>query len=555
MSHKLLATLALALCLGLLAWAPARAQEAAFLDLFPQPQTQGEIAVNLHINPQVLNRVVVVSFGVPFPPGFLQDTSQVSLRDDSGQEMPISVTELARWPQTAPHGGGIRAVMVQMRDLYMSADPREYTLSWGSARTANESKTWPARTDWVEVSDGSYPAGAISEPAVYALLPPAWLGQCLLKGRTNPVGTQLDFEWYETYMARYYLTAVNQVDDLVPAEKRIDYVGQYGPWLFDRATTLFMVYFRQGALDNLRQAHRAAQYYASQIQPDGRFGLKQDKDGKYNYQECLALDYWLTGDSELLPVSERVRQAMDWWNPIFQTKNGQGFWTERHYAYWLLNALVSYEITGDSQYLDKAKAAVDSAVLMLSDPPPGAPRDFGCLIHSGRQHGEGFDLPFCSPWMTQLAADALMRYYIVTGDQRIPGMMISMADFMAKSGIRSYYTGSTKPPEPPFTAPFYWVVPGHPERNGDAKSTDFQHCPDTLGLMALGKYFATKTGQPKPEWDEPLANLTYTAKKAFTVSYYEQGPKYGRPKARLSPPRMFNWWFRTTAGMDWYLHQ
>lgn len=81
----------LVLLAGLWAWAdaaqaqPTAAADPAYQGFFVPLQPQGEIKVELHVDPRATNQVMVMSFGVPFPPGCLRGVGQVYLKDSGGQ--------------------------------------------------------------------------------------------------------------------------------------------------------------------------------------------------------------------------------------------------------------------------------------------------------------------------------------------------------------------------------------------------------------------------------------------------------------------------------------
>lgn len=525
------------------------------LAFFPPVQTSGQVRIGLHPAPEAVGRPVVVGFGMPFPPGFVSDPERISLVDNIGKELPIRVAVLGRWPQGMPGAGSLRAVLIQFED-YLGADlERHYLVRWGERRSLSERRTWPARQGWLPVRDGSYPEGAVSEPPVYVTLPPEWLGQCLLKGRVNPGGTNPGFAWYDQAMNAYFSTAINQFPHPVEDKHLISYQRGNEPWLYDRAMALFVVYIRQGGLEPLRQAHRAAQYYASLVGPDGRFGLLDERRGpdmKYGYQECLATDYWLTGDESLKEASRRVAALLGGsWKPDYNPE--RGFWNERGLAFALLNATVAYELLDEPVWLDQARAQFQAAHSLQFNPPPGAPAGTGCLVHRGKQHGEkGENLEgwYCSPWMGALLADAMLRYYLVSGDSRTPESILGLGRFVARMGIYSVETPQSKRP---YLVPSYIASAEDPARSLNERTTDQQHALDVARSLALALYFCPPGDPVRPELEKALDELLDTARYDFERNHNKLGAKFAKPSHPLNPPRRFSWWFRTTADLDWLL--
>lgn len=556
--------LAALLFAALLAWLAAPAAPAAaasglvgagdprYQAFFPPPQTKSELKVALHPAKQAVGRPVVIGFGLPFPPDFLHDENKIALFDNLGQEIPIHVKALARWPQTMPGGGSLRAVLIQFQDLIAAEMRREYLVRWGEPRKQSEARGWPARQDWIPVKDGSYPLGTVTEPPVYVTLPPAWLGMCLLKGRINPAGAAPGFAWYDQEMLNYFGTMINRYDYPVQEKLQINYVHQAEPWLFDRAMALFMVYVRLGGLEPLRQAHRATQFYARQIKPDGTFSLLGNipgaRDVKYGYQECLALDHWLTGDELILDASRRVLTLLDAWDHHYDVD--KGFWTERHMAFSLLNATTAYEIFGDHDLLTKARDRFEAVHKFQTRPPEGVPAGLGCTPHKGRQHGENVEGWYCSPWMSSLLVDAIMRYYLVSADPRVPESVTEFARFAAQKGL---YTISHETYKQPYQVPMYLTNLYDPGKHMLDRWTDQQHALDVAVTMASALYLAPPDYRHRELLQRTLKQLIITAQFDFEKNVNPFGYKDNRPKYSLQPPRRFNWWFRTSAGLDWLM--
>lgn len=549
----------LALLLAGLAPGPAGAAsgligagDPRYMAMFPPPQTKGELKVTLHPNQAALAKPVTIGFGLPLPPGFLYDDKKVALFDDLGHEIPIRVKPLAHWPEAMPGGGSLRAVLIQFEDMLAVDLARDYVLRWGAPRQAEEKRTWSARQDWVLVDDHSYPMGQVLEPPVYVTLPPAWLGMCLLKGRINPAGAVPGFDWYDREMRNYFATAINRSAYPLQDKLKIDYVHQSEPWLFDRAMTFFLVYIREGGLEPLRQAHRAAQFYARHIRPDGAFDLLGPghgaRDVKFGYQECLALDHWLTGDDIILDASRKVLTLLEAWDHHYDVD--KGFWTERHMAFSLLNATVAYEIFGDRELLNQARERFDSVYQFQTRPPAGVPAGLGCTPHKGKQHGENVEGWYCSPWMSSLLVDAIMRYYVVTADPRVPESVTEFARFVAMRGL---YTISHESYKQPYQVPMYLTNLHDPKQHMQDRWTDQQHALDMAAVMASALYLAPPDYRQRPLLEATLQQLIITAKFDFEKNVNAYGFRDGRPKYPLNPPRRFNWWFRTSAGLDWLM--
>lgn len=537
---------------------PADPAAPAYAAFFDPPQTKGELPVEIAANAQALGVVIVAGFGVPFPPGYVSDPNHIALVDNLGGEIPIHVTVLARWPKPTPGAGSIRAALIQFRTLMGATTPRTYTIRWGAPRIENEPQAWPARTDWVPADGVGYPSGVVSEPPLMATLPPQWLGKCLLKGRVGQAYQNFAFDLYDRALNYYFQVAVNDVSPGMPAQRRIDFATTHEPWLYDRATAFFVAYLRTGKREQLTQAHRAAQYYAAKTGPDGGFDLlpaDRRHDVKYAYQECLLLDYWLTGDDSLLPVAKAIYPVYGAWN--YRYKPEGGFWTERNLAFSLLGATAHYELTGDAGALRLARDIFEAALEHQTTPPPGAPADTGCLPHLGKAHGEraADDLWVCSPWMNALVLDAMLRYYIVSADARVPAAAMALGRFTARLG--THRVTDLHKNKPDVTVPYYLINPdGGPPRTEVDPWSDRMHAPDAIFILAVADYFRRRQGLPDSDHSELIGRLRATMDWNFEpVVAKSNRDKDGLPTLALSPPRKFGWWFRATAGMDWFLDQ
>lgn len=551
----------LALVLAILLAVPAMAagipsdpNHPAYRALFPPVENAGELPVTIAASPGALGRVIVAGFGVPFPPGFVSDPNNIALVDNLGMEIPIHVTVLARWPEPVPGAGSIRAAMVQFMTLMGTKAPRVYKIRWGAPRAQSEPRGWAPRTNWVEATGGGYPKGSVKQPPVMAAFEAKWLGKCLLKGRIMPGYSNPMDDIYDRAMKYYFNVAINNVSPKMPPKKRINYVGSHEPWLYDRSMSFFVTYFRNGKLDVYRQAHWAAQYYASKISPTGQFLLLKSKsqiDIKYCYQECLAMDYWFTGDDKLLRTAKHLYPIFTSWN--YHYKPHGGFWTERHFAFSMLGAITNYELTGNKEALELAREIFEVGLQMQFDPAPGVPRGAGCLVHLGRQHGERGvdDLWVCSPWMSGLYIDALIRYYVVTADSRVPQAISAMGNFLATRGI---HNATLSPRLPKYAVPYYLVNVQGPVRTEVEPWSDRQHACDALGSLACADWFIRKGGGHSSLVQDKIKDVKKTMAWVFEPCLRKTSfDDRGLPLLNLGPPRKYNWWFRTSASWDWYL--
>ena len=524
----------------------------------------GETPVTLYpiesVAPGVTTRV---SFGVPFPKGFVTDLSTVRLLDAADAEKAVHVSLLTPWRDlsTGTNLPSVRSALVQVDVAFPDsdgdgdADPLAYTVAWGGAARSLPAITPLAdiRSNWIQYNNAAAPAGtdyktadSVWEPPAYAMFTPDWYGQALLKTRLLPAGSDSSFAGYEDAFANFAETAVNDVDPRVTAANLIHYVTTDEPWLFDRATALYQLAFRTGNLKFLREGHRGAQFYANHINAQGWFDLKGE-DLKYVTGEAISIDYWLTGDARMIQVHTRM-------NPMFDhaqnaTYNPGGFWTERHAAYKLLGYVTGYELLGDPALATKARDTFTVYVNHQNNPPAGAPNT-GMLMHLKPDHGEGGSNEWiASPWMSVFLVDAVQRYYLHSGDARVANFVTRMADGINHVGNSMYYTdvvdGETH------LQPFYLAGPNLTDAQREMDEWgDMEHGVDVSKIFALAYFFTKQAGSPSSVYLGRFEELADTGQAAFNYWTRPNGPASGLAAYRLSPARKFNWWFRTTADRD-----
>src|SRR5687768_7154041 len=188
----------------------------------------GETSVTLHpVESVAPNQTTRVSFGVPFPKGFVTNASTIRLLDAGGAEKAVSVQALTPWRDlgTLTNLNSVRSALVQTDVAFPDADgdgdadPVRLSVEWGrAARSAPALAPVSVRSTWVPVNDASYPSShGVWEPKAYALFSAAWYGQSMLKSRLQPFGTEADpaFSSYENYFLNFGKTAVNDVDPRV----------------------------------------------------------------------------------------------------------------------------------------------------------------------------------------------------------------------------------------------------------------------------------------------------------------------------------------------------
>ncbi len=489
----------------------------------------------------------LVAFGMPFPPETLFDAAKIAVLDSAGNELPSFSKELARWRSLLnnPQPDSIRSVLIFTQITFPDLKPLKISVKYGETPQRKMPEQGDATSTWVPMANGlnanEFPSDqGIKEPAVYAGLPTEWLGACLLRTRATKLLNDTAWKWFDDFFLGSSKTAVNEVPKEVT--ERITYVGQYEPWLFDRAMTLFGIYIRTGDVKWLRHAHRAAQYFAKHLTAKGYFDLRNN-DLKYSYNQSIFLDLLLTGDTSHLTKIKQVATAGSKWNAAYKTS--MTFWTERHQTYALLAALTAWEATGEKGYADRVKTIVNATFAHAKTPPDSSwPKD-GCLLHEFYDHeGDGGKEPICSPWMSALLADAVWRYYIHSQDKEALIFLANLGVFIQKHALYLGKDGLNQ------TVPWYLVSSVHQYTDGGPYD-DLEHTCDVTGILARGAWAQKALGQNQADLLATANKLLASCKYNLNDWHRPQGPKSGKSEWRLDPPRKYNWWFGSTLDLEW----
>ena len=519
---------------------------------------------------------VVVSFGMSFPKAHVSDVQLIRVKDQFGSEIPSYVRTLLPWRDlsTGADFSSIRSALIQVNITFSdNTTPVNIIVETGVSRTQNLASEIPLKNNWVLVDDSKYPAAyGVYEPSVYVTLSPSWMGRCAIKSRTIPYDTYVDFAWYDDSLTNddpnindgqnFFKTMIND-DARVDEANDIDYLNteENEPYLFDRAMTMFTIYIRSGNMEVLREAHRAAYFYAKHIKDTGFFDLKPTDDLKYSYGECLLTDLMLIGDEDHIDKIEKFTLAADTFNYVFDPEADSGLWTERHFAFSWLTYIVAFETTGTISYADKARTRADYLFTHQDNPPSNsthgqAPND-GALVHSYVVH-EGFwndQKPYWvfSPWMSVLVVDVMQRYYLHSGDSRVLTSAKRFGDAIINVGNSTKVYG-----DPLYTTrlPAYLCSSdGGPLTIYDREEQydDYEHCLDVAKITAFAYYCSILEGIPQQKYLDETNALLDAAENVLDYWIRPTGPDYGKSIYRLVPARKGNWWFRTTADVDYLI--
>jgi hypothetical protein len=287
-------------------------------------------------------------------------------------------------------------------------------------------------------------------PRVIALLPAEWMCNSLIVGPQTPASNSDGLSDYDRLVERNFPGSLQFVNSKV-----------YHEWLFDRTTVWYKMYVRTGDIKYLEAAYKAAHFVRLHTKMDGAdagvFTLK-GADLKYVYPRAMHIHYLLTGDERALETGKVMAQyCLRNHDPVYRPaeikpvatgidpEREREFWTLRHQGYGLLGILHGWEMTGDKTFYKQAVESVDAYYKHQAQPPDGFPPD-GSL----RQDWEMYDpneavfKGATSAWMMTLLLDPLFQFWTLTGDKRVPEIVLKWCDFldakgMIPDGTKAYY--------------------------------------------------------------------------------------------------------------------
>jgi hypothetical protein len=580
-----------------------------FKPLMADAERFGVVDVRLHPVEGVPAGVAqLVTFGVPLPRGSITVAGLSTLRvlDARGVEIPAFVEQLTPWrhaTNAAFDNTSVRVARVQIRYTFAAIYPNSEAIrvEWGyTNRSQSLASLENPRNGWQPVTTGSFVAGdGVSEPKVYAVLPSATLSKGLLKlGPMRPFAANIAAtrddpavmdatEHYPEYNEQMYgaknffYAHINEDDPRVTTANQIPYKGAEGePWLYDRVSAFYSLYFRSGFFKALRESVRASEYYRVNLYPQGTtpdvavgtFRLKNPNPAAYigangamySYSEGLAYTHWTTGDDLSKDGAKLAAKAQqdandepDRWSPTSS-------YTERHMGIKLMGLIVGYELFGDVPYKTGASQTYRERLLTLTtnliwhqNGAGGAlpaNRVDGGLWKYGSQEGNGpSGSLLVSFWQTPFVVDPMVRAYVLTDN-------IEIAQFIRRTGNALKFGGKaytpaqrsyrTDVPETLRLVDYVTLVDGSTYA---ADGVGPEHALSVAGAVAWAYYFSKLTGQQDD-------TLRQAANELYRTYGYENN-EWTRPTApasgftayRNTPPRRYNWTYKTSGSLSWCL--
>lgn len=325
------------------------------------------------------------------------------------------------------------------------------------------------------------------------------------------------------------------------------------PWLYDRATTLYLVAKRTNNATILAEAMALARTYMAGVQlANGRATFNiigstggDPTDVKYLYG---IVAYWY--EQETLAAGGTTQEAQ-----VYRSR-AEGFyrqtliswglydggtaelWTERNAWAAITNCLAWYWISGDAAALADATIFVEN-VLLLSV-TSGAP------LHSKDKHeSDGDPTMVVSPWMSGLLAEAMLQYHRTTDSvglsKSIPAWLSDYGDWLIAN---AFYT-ATGTEEPEYAGIAGCRIPAYLAGTGvqfpEGESADVEHCIDVAELMRKVRWAKTNLALSTAAVDTLITELETAGE--VNLLYWTRST-VGYPRYRVNPARKFGWWYR-----------
>lgn len=456
-------------------------------------------------------RAETVNFALPLPPGYLHDARLVRIYNASGNELDAAVRSLEPW-RIDGKDGSIRSIQIQFQADFTRQKTQPVKIAFGKPRRKSATRFLPVAETLIQ-PDG------LQGPRVLALIPAKWLCDSWVVGPQVPAAESGPYSAYDRLVERNFTGSLEYIDS-----------PTFDHWLFDRTTCWYKMYVRTGDRKYLEAAYQAAHFVRTHTKADGpeagAFIPKGRPDLKYVYPRAMHIHYLLTGDERALQIGKIMAALiLNRWDPVYRG----GFWTPRHEGYGWLGVLHGWELTGDRLYWDKARSYADALYQHQRQPPDGRPPD-GSFRQDWAQY-EPSEATFqgaTSAWMMAILLDPTFHYWTLTGDQRIPEMVLKWCDFLDRQGLQ------------PDGRSAYYVINCFANQPGELPSTvrgDMtRHSTEMSYEFAMGVFFS----------QDPARREVYRKRFETLLAAVID-------KDLNQPARAFNWAFQASSQLIYFL--
>ena len=497
-----------------------------------------EEIVNIFIHPNKRVRDgQIVQIIVPFPKGRVYHSSQLDLLDKSHNPLEAHYSAFLQWHTLDSKHHGIRSIKIKFKITKPVLSSKQLKLGIKPRKSENRVKeTYDNKLNiesWKTYSANDFPV-SLPMPNIFVTFSKSWLSRLMLRGPQIEISGSSTL--FDDAMQGYGLTAVNANSEK-PYATEIN-LADNEPWLFDRSYTLLGLYVRTGKIEWLRHAHRSTMAYLENVE-DGYFLLAPNHpDIKYSYGQSLLANFVLTGHVKNLDAISSMATVAKEWNPTYSID--RTFFTERHQAYALSNALAVFEMTGQKEYAERVLHIVSTIVdSTRSQADPTWPSDT-CSLHTlGAHEGNDDNTPICSPWMTAILGEVMWRVYWSSQNPKILNYFSDIADWLIQFGLYDSPEHGLSP----------WYLASSVYQFKQEKEHGWVHSCDVAGLLGRGVLAKMWLGKnhnlAKHKYNELENTCLRSLKEDFVV--VDKKASYWK----MLFPRKFNWVFGTAGDLPW----
>jgi hypothetical protein len=409
------------------------------------------------------------------------------------------------------------------------------------------------------VSDGALSASGTVTITVGVTIRPLFNPEAPI---TSSDDDQAAVNFGKTYRAKYGPLDNNGVNVAVPpyspGQGYFELTNRE-PWLYDRATTLYMLAKRTNDAVILAEAMDLAELYMAGVNVSGT-GLGtftiigntggDPQDAKYLYgivgwwyeREVLAAGGTTQEAQVYRPkVTALYRQTLISWG-LYDAGTAE-LWTERN-AWAAITNCLSAHWNGDGAALGDANIFANDVIAMSA--ATGVP------AHTKDKHEQDGDpTPIISPWMLHLLAKAMTQLHRTTGSvglaQDIREWLSGVGDWLHDHAF--YVAAGDEEPEliglAGLRLPAYLV--GQSVQFPEGEANDMQHARDVASLIRLciAAKLDLDSGADVTDLDDLVDELEAAA---LVDDAYWTRTTEGYPHYRVNPPRKYGWQRRENYG-------
>ena len=353
-----------------------------------------------------------VNFGVPFPKGTLKGNESLEFSTEK-EKLSVSFRVISKWED-----GTVRAVFCSLNT----------TLSAG--QTLSGALTWvPGSGEAKPLEQSELTRIEIKDIKAFVKVDPKWICNSGVFGYILPSEENGEYAKYEKRFKSAYEQCVKNVKK-----------GKIEISYYDLAHALYSMALRSGNKEYYLAAHKETKRYIDEelIKEGSLKGQNKSASGnplpwrglRVMYIEGLVDDYLVTGDGESLMYAEL--QANNFVNCI---REKDMYVNERNPGWPILELLNFYELTGKKEYREKAEWIIN-IVLGWQDKASGGWK----RVYEDKEECNHPEHRGGSAFMTTILMEGLIRYHMLTGDEKVRIAIIRGNDWL----INEMYIPSAK---------------------------------------------------------------------------------------------------------------